>query len=242
MGQGRNTHTYCCTPCRYGDTILPDIQATLADDPKTGNTVRPMMRGATIAHFIFAPIYFVLGIMGESSRAAVPSGLWKAAAASWRGPLLRLSVLADMGRCSLSLFSQRVAGFWAFGILVPATLVSPGVSPRWLQAWAGAAACLQLLFTSQVRRQRAGARVERPALPSRRAPGTSLLAPEAVPGPSQGSQLWHCQWPGWQRRPPSPRRAPAGLAPRLLPVCALRPSPRALVPGLWEHGVRGDRD
>jgi hypothetical protein len=48
----------------YGVTVLPEIQDVLRPAAKTGNTSRSMIQAATVAHFMFVPLYLLVGIIG----------------------------------------------------------------------------------------------------------------------------------------------------------------------------------
>lgn len=51
----------------FGITALPEIQDVLADDPTTGNTFRPVIKAITAVHFVFVPLYVLVGCIGECS-------------------------------------------------------------------------------------------------------------------------------------------------------------------------------
>lgn len=46
----------CQPACQPACQVLPEVQAVLADDPATGNSTRPMLWAATVAHFVFVPL------------------------------------------------------------------------------------------------------------------------------------------------------------------------------------------
>lgn len=59
----------------YGITVLPEMQAVLADDPNTGNTTWPMIKAATAVHFVFVPLYMLVGSIGKTTGHALHTGV-----------------------------------------------------------------------------------------------------------------------------------------------------------------------